>query len=147
MKSVKQKIIPAWEAFIDSAFRDQSWKELMAMRSGMKMDFMRYFDEILKYFKLHVRCFGGEETINSERSAKHYFSSFITQGSYTSKQLLKQLRSLKPKMAQLGLNPYRFEFRNPLTGERNYNGTPIPMNAPPRPSNEAMWDFQLNLWR
>ena len=34
---------------------------------------------------------------------------------------------------------YRFEQRNPDTGERSYCGVPIPADAPPRPNDQAVW--------
>ena len=41
---------------------------------------------------------------------------------------------------------YRFEDRNPVTGERSYCGLPIPDDAPPRPNTQAIWLPEQKVW-
>ena len=90
--------------------------------------------EIVECFKQHVRSIGKESHIQSLNDAKHYFCFFLKPGSHTYQRLLLQLKQQEED------NAYRFEQRNPDTGERSYCGIPIPHDAPPRPNVQAVWD-------
>ena len=122
-----------WESHIDSLRHEEQWKEIMAMRSGMGKDFIRRFDEVLQHFKQHVRAVANESRILSPSEAKKYFCFYLTPGSTPYQKLMLHLKQTEAKDA------YRFEQRNPDTGERSYCGIPIPYDAPPRPNDQAVW--------
>ena len=122
-----------WESHIDSLRHEEQWKEVMAMRSGMGQDFIRRFDEVLGHFKQHVRAVANESHILSPSEAKKYFCFYLTPGSTPYQKLMLHLKQTEAK------DVYRFEQRNPDTGERSYCGVPIPADAPPRPNDQAVW--------
>lgn len=121
-----------WEKCIDDLVHEQVWCELMAMRSGLQKDFVKYYPEIIRTFKDHIRCYGKEASIFTLSDAKNYFSNYIVPGSITHNRLLEKLGKIKAK------DPYRFEERN-AKGERSYCGMKIPKDAPPRPNANAFW--------
>ena len=47
---------------------------------------------------------------------------------------------------QFRIDEYRYEDRNPETGQRSYCGVPIPDDAPPRPNNQAVWLPDKKVW-
>ena len=125
---------PAWERYVDGLRHEQSWIELMAMRSGMGKAFVQRFDEVLQLFKEHVQSVAHESHIISPSEAKRYFCFFNTPGSATFRKLVEELQ--KP----IDKGKFRFEDRDPTTGQRSYCGIPIPSDAPPRPNNQAVWN-------
>ena len=125
---------PAWERYVDGLRHEQSWIELMAMRSGMGKAFVQRFDEVLQLFKEHVQSVAHESHIISPSEAKRYFCFFNTPGSATFRKLVEELQ--KP----IDKGKFRFEHRDPTTGQRSYCGIPIPSDAPPRPNNQAVWN-------
>ena len=127
------KYVPAWEQYVDSLQQEELWKELMAMRTGLKKDFYTLYPQIVENFKRHVRMLGNEGRILSPSDAKHYFCFFLDPGSVTFKKLWEELHKPVDK------GKYRFEDRDPTTGERSYCGIPIPSDAPPRPNDQAVW--------
>lgn len=130
----------AWEEYVDELDGDESWKELMAMRSGMKRQFFTLYPRIVKSFKNHVRCMGKEHHILSPGDAKRYFCFFINPGSATYIRLLDELKQQEDD------DPYRFEYRDKETGKRMYCGLVIPDEAPPRPSEQAVWNPEKKIW-
>ena len=124
---------PAWERYVDGLRHEQSWIEIMAMRSGMGKAFVQRFDEVLRIFKEHVQSVAHESHIISPSEAKRYFCFFNTPGSATFRKLVEELQ--KP----IDKGKFRFEDRDPTTGERSYCGVPIPNDAPPRPNDQAVW--------
>ena len=129
-----------WETFVDELDKDQQWKEIMAMRSGLKKEFFTLYPRIIDGFKEHVRALGKESAILSSSDAKRYFCCYFTPGSYTYHQLMVQL-----KQPDKNHNP--FEERDPTTGQRSYCGVPIPDDAPPRPNAQAVWNNETKQWR
>ena len=123
----------AWERYVDELAKEQTWIELMAMRSGMGEGFVHRFGEVLKHFKQHIQAVGNEKDIQSPSDAKRYFCFFNTPGSVTFRKLVDELQ--KP----IDKGKYKFEDRDPTTGERSYCGVPIPADAPPRPNDQAVW--------
>lgn len=132
--------LPAWERYVDELRSEEQWKEIMAMRSGMGQVFLQRFDEVLHYFKQHVQAVGGERQILSPGDAKRYFCFYLTPGSTTFRNLTVLLKETE------GKDPYRFEDRDPVTGSRSYCGVAIPVNAPPRPNNQAVWNPFSGEW-
>ena len=130
---------PAWEQYVDSLQQEEQWKELMAMRTGLKKDFYKFFPCIVENFKRHVRLLGNEGRILSPSDAKHYFCFYLDPGSVTFKKLWEELHKPVDK------GKYKFEDRAPTTGQRSYCGIPLPSDAPPRPNNQAVWDGKK--WR
>ena len=124
---------PAWERYVDGLRHEQSWIELMAMRSGMGKAFVQRFDEVLQLFKEHVQSVAHESHIISPSEAKRYFCFFNTPGSATFRKLVDELQ--KP----IDKGKYKFEDRDPTTGQRSYCGIPIPSDASPRPNDQAVW--------
>ena len=125
---------PAWERYVDELRNEQSWIELMAMRSGLGKAFVQRFDKVLQLFKEHVQSVAHESHIISPSEAKRYFCFFNTLGSATFRKLVEELHKPVDK------GKFRFEDRDPTTGERSYCGVPIPSDAPPRPNNQAVWN-------
>ena len=128
-----------WETFVDELDKEQQWKEIMAMRSGLKKEFFTLYPRIIDGFKEHVRALGKESAILSSSDAKRYFCCYFTPGSYTYQQLMVQL-----KQPDKNHNP--FEERDPTTGQRSYCGVPIPDDAPPRPNAQAVWNSETKQW-
>ena len=130
---VPVSITPAWERYVDELRHEQSWIEIMAMRSGLGKAFVQRFDEVLQLFKEHVQAVAHESHIVSPSEAKRYFCFFNTPGSATFQKLVDKLQ--KP----IDKGKYKHEDRDPTTGKRSYCGVPIPDDAPPRPNHQAVW--------
>ena len=123
----------AWERYVDELAKEQQWIEIMAMRSGMGQVFVQRFGEVLQHFKLHVQAVGNEKDIQTPSDAKRYFCFFNTPGSPTFARLVSELQKPVDK------GKYKYEERDPATGQRSYCGVPIPADAPPRPNGQAVW--------
>lgn len=130
-----------WEEYVDELNKEQQWKEIMAMRTGLKMEFFSLYPRIVECFKNHVRALGKERSILSSSDAKQYFCFFLAPGSNTYQRLMAQLKQPSDKDS-----PYRFEERDPTTGQRSYCGVPIPPDAPPRPNAQAVWNEETHQW-
>ena len=130
-----------WEEYVDELDKEQQWKEIMAMRTGLKMEFFSLYPRIVECFKNHVRALGKERSILSSSDAKQYFCFFLAPGSNTFQRLMAQLKQPSDKDS-----PYRFEERDPITGQRSYCGVPIPPDAPPRPNAQAVWNEETHQW-
>ena len=131
---VPVSLTPAWERYVDELRHEQSWIEIMAMRSGLGKAFVQRFDEVLQLFKEHVQAVAHESHIVSPSEAKRYFCFFNTPGSATFQKLVDELQ--KP----IDKGKYKHEDRDPTTGQRSYCGVPIPDDAPPRPNSQAVWN-------
>ena len=127
------KYVPAWERYVDELQQEEQWKELMAMRTGLKQQFYTLYPRIVESFKRHVRMLGNEGQILSPGDAKRYFCFYLDPGSVTFKKLWEELHKPVDK------GKYRFEDRDLTTGQRSYCGVPIPADAPPRPNEQAVW--------
>ena len=123
----------AWERYVDELAQEQSWIEVMAMRSGLKQVFVQRFGEVLQHFKLHVQALGKEDDIRSLSDAKRYFCCYNKPGSVPFVRLVDELQKPVDK------GKYKYEDRDPTTGQRSYCGVPIPDDAPPRPNAQAVW--------
>ena len=123
----------AWERHVDELAQEQQWIEIMAMRSGLGLVFVNRFPDVLKHFKQHVQAVGNEKDIQSPSDAKRYFCFFNTPGSVTFRKLVDELQKPVDK------GEYKYEDRDPTTGERSYCGVPIPADVPPRPNDQAVW--------
>ena len=132
--------LPAWELYVDELQQEEQWKELMAMRTGLKQQFYTLYPRIVENFKQHVRLLGNEGRILSPSDAKHYFCFFLEPGSVTFKRLVAELQKPVDK------GKYKFEDRDPATGQRSYCGVPIPDDAPPRPNSQAVWSEEKRKW-
>ena len=126
--------LPAWERYVDELQQEEQWKELMAMRTGLKQQFYTLYPRIAENFKQHVRLLGNEGRILSPSDAKHYFCFFLEPGSVTFKRLVAELQKPVDK------GKYKFEDLDPVTGQRSYCGVSIPADAPPRPNEQAVWN-------
>ena len=132
-KVLSSSFVPTWERYIDELKDDEQWMELVAMRSGLKQQFYTLFPRIVESFKRHVRAIGNEGHIVSSGDAKHYFWFFMNPSSPTYKNLILELQKPVDK------GKYKYEDRDPATGQRSYCGVPIPADAPPRPNAQAVW--------
>ena len=132
-KVLSSSFVPTWERYIDELKDDEQWMELVAMRSGLKQQFYTLFPRIVESFKRHVRAIGNEGHIVSSGDAKHYFWFFMNPSSPTYKNLILELQKPVDK------GKYKYEDRDPATGQRSYCGVPIPDDAPPRPNHQAVW--------
>ena len=131
---VPVSLTPAWERYVDELRHEQSWIEIMAMRSGLGKAFVQRFDKVLQLFKEHVQAVAHESHIVSPSEAKRYFCFFNTPGSATFQKLVDKLQKPVDK------GKYKHEDRDPTTGKRSYCGVPIPDFAPPRPNAQAVWN-------
>ena len=129
----------AWERYVDGLVDEQQWIEIMAMRSGLGLMFVKRFPEVLQHFKRHIQAVGNEKDIQSPGDAKRYFCFYNTPGSAPFRQLVEELQ--KP----IDKGKYKHEDIDLATGARSYCGIPIPSDAPPRPNNQAVWDGRK--WR
>ena len=66
----------AWERYVNELRNEQSWIEIMAMRSGLGKVFVQRFEEVLQAFKEHVQSIAHESHIDSPSEAKKYFCFF-----------------------------------------------------------------------
>ena len=123
----------AWERYVDQLADEQQWIEIMAMRSGLGLVFVKRFTEVLQHFKRHIQAVGNEKDIQSPGDAKRYFCFYNTPGSTPFRQLVAELQ--KP----IDKGKYKHEDYDPATGQRSYCGVPIPADAPPRPNAQAVW--------
>ena len=130
----------SWERHVNELRNEQSWIEIMAMRSGLGKVFVQRFDEVLQAFKEHVQSIAHESHIDSPSEAKKYFCFFNTPGSATFKRIAAMLQ--KP----IDRGKYKHEDRDPATGKRSYCGIPIPADAPPRPNAQAAWSEEKRKW-
>ena len=130
----------SWERHVNELRNEQSWIEIMAMRSGLGKVFVQRFDEVLQAFKEHVQSIAHESHIDSPSEAKKYFCFFNTPGSATFKRIAAMLQ--KP----IDRGKYKHEDRDPATGKRSYCGIPIPADAPPRPNAQAAWCEEKLKW-
>ena len=133
-KSKVSTTTPMWEQYVDSLQQEQEWKDLMAMRTGLKQRFFSCYPRIVEHFKQHVRLLGNEGQILSSSDAKRYFCFFLDPGSVTFKRLWEELQ------ISVNMGKYKHEDRDPTTGKRSYCGVPIPDDAPPRPNSQAVWN-------
>ena len=132
--------LPAWERYIDDLQQEEQWKELMAMRTGLKQRFYSLYPRIVESFKRHIRLLGNEGHILSTSEAKRYFCFYLDPGSVTFKRLWDELQ----KPADKG--KFKYEDFDPTTGQRSYCGVPIPHDAPPRPNDQAAWNNETEKW-
>ena len=126
--------VAAWERYIDELQQEEQWKELMAMRTGLKQQFYSLYPRIVESFKRHIRLLGNEGQILSSSEAKRYFCFYLDPGSVTFKRLWEELQKPVDK------GKFKHEDYNPTTGKRSYCGIPIPHHAPPRPNEQAVWN-------
>ena len=129
----------AWERYVDELAKEESWIEIMAMRSGLGKAFALRFGEVLQQFKLHIQALGKEDELRSLSDAKRYFCCYNKPGSVPFVRLVDELQKTVDK------GKYKHEDRDPTTGQRSYCGVPIPDDAPPRPNAQAVWCD--NVWR
>ncbi|NDW13430.1 DUF4373 domain-containing protein [Bacteroides sp. 214] len=133
-----------WEHHLNEAMNDEAWVELIAMRSGLSMRFMKHRAFVFETFRQHVKTQGSESRISSLSEAKAYIANYMRQGTVTQKhvaELISQREAEEQKNS-----PHRFEDVDPITGERTYFGCPIPRHAPPRPTANAVWNEVTNNW-
>ncbi len=142
--SEASSVTPVWERWVDELDHESQWKELMAKKSELWMQFFPLFPHIVACFKEHVLGMGNEDTIRCLNDAKHYFSCYITPGSVTHKRLMETL--LTAAKEESSSDPYRYEQRDAHTGIRSYYGVPIPADAPPRPNERALWNPEGGGW-
>lgn len=138
----RKKLGEAWSKYIDEAIEDRGWLEAIAMNNSLPV--LSQLDKITEIFKRHVIVQGRESHIFSANEAKNYFANYARRGTPTYKTLMSELKE-KQKVAKQ-TNPYRFENINPKTGERTYCGIIIPPSAPPRPSENAVWNPLTQQW-
>ena len=81
-----------------------------------------------------------ESHIVSPSEAKKYFCFYLAPGSTPYQKLMLHLKQTEAK------DVYRFEQRNPNSGERSYCGIPIPHDAPHRANDQAVWNEETGKW-
>lgn len=133
-----------WTTYLDEAFADRTWVEIQAMQSGCGLSFVEHLEAIKELFRTHVLAQGAERNLNGSADVRSYFSNFNRPGKITHRRLLELLRRTCNSNEEN--NAYRHEQRDPKSGQRSYCGRYIPADAPPRPSENAVWSDQLRQW-
>ncbi|NDV63689.1 Lin1244/Lin1753 domain-containing protein [Bacteroides sp. 224] len=136
--------INSWRNYLEEALNDDSWLECQGMHSGLGTRFLQYQRHIIDLFAKHVTTHGKEYELNSVAEVKYYFANFIRQGTPTCKRIAEELEALCKNQEEE--NPYRFEFIDPETGQRTFQGIVIPADAPPRPNDNVTWVPSLKKW-
>jgi len=133
------KEIPTWEKYINQATEDTGWLEAVAMNN--RLPIKNKLEEIMTIFKRHVRAQGSEKGIDGTQEAKRYFANYAREGTKTYKKLMEELAGNVPGRGSMRgeKDLHKYEDVNPITGERTYYGTPIPPEAPPRPTAQAVY--------
>lgn len=130
-----------WGKCVDEAFKSQEWYELVGMKSQLGEMFRDNPLQVKRFFIEHVKTQGNESAIRSVRQAKNYFANMMQPGSKSHHDLAAKLRE---SVKMENKNP--FEDVDKTTGKRSYFGFPIPDDAPPRPSANAVWNVYRNVW-
>ena len=133
-----------WTELLDEAFAGRQWVEVQAMQSGCGIPFVEQLAAVKKLFHDHVIGQGAEEGLHTLRDVRSYFSNFNRPGTLTHRRLVEFLTQTVRERSRD--DPYRFEQLDPVTGKRTYCGTPVPDDAPPRPSEEAVWNAESLQW-
>lgn len=133
-----------WTVYLDEAFNDRIWVEIQAMQSGLGLAFMEHLPAVKELFRTHVIAQGAEKNLYNSADVRSYFSNFNRVGMPTHRRIADLLkRASKPSREN---DRYRFEQRDPVTGVRSYCGRSLPADAPPRPSENAVWSDELKQW-
>ncbi|WP_163213532.1 Lin1244/Lin1753 domain-containing protein [Bacteroides sp. 519] len=133
-----------WKEYLQEALNDRIWVELQAKHSGLGMRFIKHKDDIVSMFMDHVLTHGKEYGLHSVGEVKYYFANFVRQATATNKRIVDELDRIEQE--KKANSRYRFEDVDPTTGTRTYFGKYIPVEAPPRPNNNAIWIEELQQW-
>lgn len=116
--------------------RQTAWAEMVMMKSRTTPLLRRHWDYAVELFVQHVVSQAKEESVMNENDARRYFCNFCT-GNPTGTVLAARLTEYDRNHPEQ--NPYRFEDAGSAPGHRSYLGSPLPDDAPPRPSKTADW--------
>lgn len=136
--------VRSWQELVDGLCLDSSWVEVACMKSGYGGLLSRHFKEAVGIFKQHIRLYDKGSSLLSDSAVHQYFANYTAPGSRTSACLHEELLKLESAEQSLSLDPYRFEKR--IGDQRTYMGCPIPVEAPPRPDEHAIWNDRTKLW-
>ncbi|NCC10507.1 MAG: DUF4373 domain-containing protein [Bacteroidia bacterium] len=155
--------VKSFDDLVKEMLQNSTYLEMVAMHSGLGTDFFTYQDLIVKLFKEHACLFGKLEELISVGDVQAYFTNFLIPGSKNSRAVIKAIQAKRagvvgvmPDGRLIGANgplgapaadnvdPYRFEYV--VDGKRMYCGREVPVGAPPRPSNYAIWDEVKEQW-
>lgn len=124
--------------------KDESWVEILAMKSDIGSLFVKYRQEVVEAFRQHVHLQGGNPAVFSVSDIKAYFANYLRPGTPTQKRVAAFLALKEEERRKT--SPSRYETVDLQTGSRSYFGNPIPDDAPPRPSDNAVWSSELSQW-
>ena len=112
------------------------WAEQVIMRSSYSALLRNYWTVAIDYFYNHTIAQANESMLYDEKNARRYFANFCSNviTSAKLKAFLTEYDRNHPEQ-----NPYRFEDAGSAPGHRSYLGSPLPDDAPPRPSKTADW--------
>lgn len=112
------------------------WAEQVIMRSSYSALLRNYWTIAIDYFYNHTIAQANESMLYDEKNARRYFANFCSNviTSAKLKAFLAEYDRNHPEQ-----NPYRFEDAGSAPGHRSYLGSPLPDDAPPRPSKTADW--------
>lgn len=133
-----------WTTHLDEAFADRTWVEIQAMQSGCGLPFIEHLDAVKELFRNHVLAQGAEGKLRGAFDVRSYFSNFNRPGQITHRRLLELLKRACKSGKET--DAYCYEQRDPVSGRRLYCGRTIPADAPPRPSENAVWSEELRRW-
>lgn len=136
--------LKSWERYLDDAFDNRTWVEIQAMQSGCGLSFIHHLADVKELFRIHIIAQGAVEKLFSSADACSYFSNFNRPGTPTHLRIVELLKRIRAPESRN--DPYRYELRDPVSGQRSYCGRPIPDDAPPRPSENAVWSDPLREW-
>ena len=117
------------DAYADQLKAEQSeWREMVCMKSGYSHLLNSHWTEAVEQWRQHVICYDTANQIGDYQRARYYFNSFIKLGTKSGEALKATLEAL--------------EARASLVVEEE----PLPLNAPPRPSPNALWNPAKEEW-
>lgn len=135
--------IRPWQALIDEMTTDRPWMDMVGARSTLGQLYIDHRDEIVEFFRQHIRLYDKGGGLIQPQDVKQYFANYLAAGSRTC-QVVRQklLEHVRQQQASAGVSTYE----TIVDGQRTYLGRPIPEDAPPRPDEFSVWDEEKERW-
>lgn len=129
-----------WRELLDRVLEDELCLEICGMQYGNAREWKENLPLIKQFFRNHVGIYKDLNAKARYEEAKKYLRNCVKHGGPVWEMVQEQLRSKSQD------DPYRFEQRDPDTGERFCYGVPIPDEAPPRPNDNVFWNVEKGAW-
>jgi len=132
--------LATWTEQLNRVLEDESCLELCGFQYGNAREWKENLPLIKQFFRNHVGIYKDLNAKARYEEAKKYLRNCVKHGGPVWEMVQEQLRSKSQD------DPYRFEQRDPDTGERFCYGVPIPDEAPPRPNDNVFWNVEKGAW-